>query len=121
MTKPLLMSFPHELGEPRSGPPGGWTIKSGAPEASSWILYKSEDGKKWSGRWRCTPGSFDVSYDKWEFCHVLSGACVITPEGKDPVHLKAGDAFVVEPGFKGDWTVLETMEKHYVFVSEVAV
>jgi len=40
---------------------------------------------------------------------------VITPEGMAPIHLRAGDIFVVEPGMKGTWEVVETVRKYFVF------
>ena len=30
-------------------------------------------------------------------------------------HLKAGDVFVIEPGMKGTWEVVETVRKYFVF------
>ena len=56
-----------------------------------------------------------VNYEKWEFCHFLDGYCIITPEGEEPKHLKAGDVFVIEPGMKGTWEVVETVRKYFVF------
>ena len=29
--------------------------------------------------------------------------------------LKAGDVFVIEPGMKGTWEVVETVRKYFVF------
>ena len=42
------------------------------------------------------------------------GQITITAEGAAPVTLRPGDAFVVEPGFKGTWEVIETTTKDYV-------
>jgi uncharacterized cupin superfamily protein len=36
-------------------------------------------------------------------------------DGK-PIELKAGDVFVIEPGFKATWEVVERVRKYYVFV-----
>lgn len=110
-----LIRFPDDPGEAKIGPPAGWTVREGTPEARAWLYYASEDGALLSGLWRCTPGSFEVSYEKWEFCHLISGACVITPTDREPVPLRAGDGFVIEAGFTGTWTVTETMIKHFVF------
>jgi uncharacterized protein len=41
---------------------------------------------------------------------------ILTPEGGKPIELKAGDVFVIEPGFKATWEVLERVRKYYVFV-----
>lgn len=40
---------------------------------------------------------------------------MITPDGMEPIHLRAGDIFVVEPGMKGTWEVVETVRKYFVF------
>ena len=61
------------------------------------------------------PVTVEVNYEKWEFCHFLEGYCIITPEGEAPKHLKAGDVFVIEPGMKGTWEVVETVRKYFVF------
>jgi uncharacterized cupin superfamily protein len=115
--KDKILEFPVALGEATVGTPSGWTIVRGAPQAAAWRCYSSEDGKRMAGVWESTPGTYQVGYDKWEFCHVLSGSCVISSERGAPIRLSAGNAFVIEPGFKGLWEVIETMRKHFVFVS----
>ena len=47
-------------------------------------------------------------------CHILSGHSVLTEEGGEANTLKAGDSFVIRPGFKGTWEVIETTRKEYV-------
>jgi len=37
------------------------------------------------------------------------------PQGMAPIHLRAGDIFVIEPGMKGTWEVVETVRKYFVF------
>ena len=37
----------------------------------------------------------------------------ITPDGGAPVTLTPGDAFAVEPDFKGTWTIEEPVRKHF--------
>ncbi|UTW12791.1 cupin domain-containing protein [Marinobacterium rhizophilum] len=92
-----------------------WTRIGGDPHTVNLNAYLSADGSKIMGTWICTPGKFEVNYDKWEFCHFLEGYCIITPEGEAPVHLKGGDVFVIEPGMKGTWEVVETVRKYFVF------
>ena len=60
-------------------------------------------------------GKFEVNCQKWEFCHFLDGYGIITPEGEQAMHLKAGDVFVIEPGMNGTWEVVETVRKYFVF------
>ncbi len=110
-----FIKFPSPPVEPAAGLPAGWTIVAGEPVARGARHYTADDGSALAGWWSCTPGSFSVVYDKWEFCHMLSGRCTITPKGGAPVDLGPGDGFILEPGFEGTWTVHETMTKHFVF------
>lgn len=55
-----------------------------------------------------------MDYQVWEFCHVMSGKCIITPEGGDPITLVPGDSFICEKGLKGTWRIVEDMKKHFV-------
>lgn len=112
----LLKRFPAELGDPYStGFSPEWTVVDGDPAGTTWINFASADASMIAGVWNCTPGAFEVTYSKWEFCQLLSGSCTITPEGGEPMSLKAGDAFVLDAGFRGRWEVTETMTKHFVF------
>lgn len=92
-----------------------WEKLEGDPHTVNLNAYTSEDGSKIMGTWICTPGKWRVDYVKWEYCHFQEGYCVITPDGMEPIHLRAGDIFVVEPGMKGTWEVVETVRKYFVF------
>ena len=46
---------------------------------------------------------------------LIEGRITITPDGGTPVTVKAGDAFVVEPTFKGTWKIEENVRKHFDF------
>jgi EutQ-like cupin domain len=59
------------------------------------------------GIWESSPGVWKVDYTDWEYCHFLEGRCILTPERGKPIELKAGDVFVIEPGFKATWEVVE--------------
>jgi uncharacterized protein len=48
-----------------------------------------------------------------EFVHIIKGRITITPDGGAAVVLGPGDAFVVEPDFKGTWKIEETIRKHF--------
>jgi len=67
-----------------------WKRIGGDPHTVNLNAYLSKDGSKIMGTWICTPGKFEVNYEKWEYCHFLDGYCIITPEGEEPQHLKAG-------------------------------
>ncbi|WP_207847811.1 MULTISPECIES: cupin domain-containing protein [unclassified Pseudomonas] len=92
-----------------------WEKLEGDPHTVNLNAYTSEDSSKIMGTWICTPGKWRVDYVKWEYCHFQEGYCIITPDGMAPIHLRAGDIFVVEPGMKGTWEVVETVRKYFVF------
>jgi len=45
---------------------------------------------------------------------ILSGLSELIEDGKSPVRIKAGDSFVMQPGFTGVWRVIETTRKLWV-------
>lgn len=67
-----------------------------------------------SGVWMATKGKWHTTYSKYEFVSLLEGKIIITPEGKEPVEVKAGDGFVIEADFVGTWEILEDVKKYFV-------
>jgi uncharacterized protein len=102
-----------ELVDPEPGAPAEDRLISGEPKFLTWNLDE-EKGGLYAGVWQATPGKWRIEYDEWEFCHILSGVSVISEDGGDTRTVSAGDAFVIKPGFKGTWEVLETTRKEYV-------
>ncbi|WP_331373989.1 cupin domain-containing protein [Sinorhizobium chiapasense] len=103
-----LSSVEAELGAPASD-----RLISGNPEFRTWNLEEA-GGALYAGIWEATPGKGRIVYDEWEYFHILSGHSIVTEEGHEPVHLRAGDSMVLRPGFKGIWEVVETTRKDYV-------
>ncbi|TPK66451.1 cupin domain-containing protein [Mesorhizobium sp. B2-4-19] len=99
--------------EPESGAPAPDRLISGDPKFRTWNV-EERDGGLYAGIWESTPGKWRIVYDEWEFCHILSGVSVIAEDGGEARTVKAGDSFVLRPGFKGSWEVLETTRKEYV-------
>ncbi|MCB1335231.1 MAG: cupin domain-containing protein [Roseivivax sp.] len=87
-------------------------VLSGAPEFTTWNI-EDRDGL-YCGTWRSTPGKWIIRYDEWEYCRILSGHSIITEDGGAAHTLRAGDSFVLRPGFRGTWEVVETTTKEYV-------
>jgi len=87
-------------------------VISGNPRFTTWNA-EERDGL-YCGIWEATPGKWRISYDEWEYCRILSGVSVLTEDGGEPVTVRAGDSFILRPGFKGSWEVLETTRKDYV-------
>lgn len=88
-------------------------VVDGAPVTRTVLDYQSGDDL-YVGEWASDVGAWRVAYEEWEFCHMLEGVCEITPESGAPQRYAAGDSFVIEPGFKGVWRVIEPMRKKFV-------
>ncbi|MEX4010165.1 cupin domain-containing protein [Neoaquamicrobium sediminum] len=99
--------------EPEEGAPAPDRIVSGAPSFKTWNVEEA-DGGLYAGIWEATPGKWRIEYEEWEFCHILSGVSIVTEDGGEAHTLKAGDSFILRPGFKGTWEVVETTRKEYV-------
>lgn len=99
--------------EPEAGSPAPDRVIAGDPQFRTWNVEEAPGGV-YCGVWEATPGKWRISYDEWEYCHILSGVSVLTEEGGKARTVRAGDAFVLRPGFRGTWEVLETTRKEYV-------
>ncbi|MGX5666340.1 cupin domain-containing protein [Rhizobium daejeonense] len=99
--------------EPEEGAPAADQIIAGDPRFTTWNI-EDRDGSLFSGVWQATPGKWKVSYDEWEYFHIHEGHSILTEEGCEPIHLRAGDRLIVRPGLKGTWEVIETTLKDYV-------
>jgi uncharacterized protein len=98
---------------PEAGAPAEGRLISGVPKFRTWNVEEAEGGV-YAGIWESTPGKWRIEYDEWEFCHILSGVSVIAEDGGEARTVRAGDSFVLRPGFKGTWEVVETTRKEYV-------
>ncbi|HSI40580.1 MAG TPA: cupin domain-containing protein [Xanthobacteraceae bacterium] len=110
----LLRFDPATLGPPEESAPAPEKIVAGTPRHLTWNLEAVPGGALFAGVWQSSPGAWTVSYDEWEFCSFLEGVSILHEDGKPPVRLAAGDSFILRPGFKGVWEVVETTRKHYV-------
>lgn len=99
--------------EPEEGAPAPDRLISGDPRFTTWN-FEEADGGIYAGVWQATAGKWRVVYDEWEYFHILEGHSILTEDGGEPVHLKAGDSMIVRPGFNGTWEVIETTRKDYV-------
>jgi uncharacterized cupin superfamily protein len=99
--------------EPEVGAPAEDRLIAGDPQFRTWNLEEA-DGGLYAGIWEATPGKWCIIYDEWEYFNVLTGHSIVTEDGGQPVHLRAGDRMILRPGFKGTWEVIETTRKDYV-------
>lgn len=108
-----VFRFPAPGPEPMVTDLEGWVKTEGTPSMKTWVQHTSADGSVISGTWEATVGSWHASYKFYEFVHLIEGQITITPDGGSPVTLRPGDAFVVEPTFKGTWKVEAPVKKHF--------
>jgi len=87
-------------------------VLAGDPIFTTWNI-EERDGL-YCGIWQATPGKWQISYDEWEYCRILSGVSILTENGGPARTVRAGDSFILRPGFAGTWEVLETTVKDYV-------
>jgi uncharacterized cupin superfamily protein len=106
----------HDLGEPhRISAPLPERQLEGDQACRNWNVDKTADGTVETGVWEITPGAYrSMKGDTRELCVILSGVSEITEDGGEPVTVRAGDTFVLKPGFVGKWRVLETTRKIWV-------
>lgn len=109
----MVFRFPAPGPEPLTTDLEGWVKVEGTPTMKTWVQHTSIDGSVISGTWAATPGTWHASYKFYEFVHLIEGQITITPDGGAPVTLMPGDGFVVEPGFKGTWTIEKPVLKHF--------
>ncbi|MEQ1754055.1 MAG: cupin domain-containing protein [Micropepsaceae bacterium] len=112
-----LLRFPLECLEhlpSEEGAPPAERIISGAPRFRTWTFDEQYEGTLFAGVWEATAGKWRIEYDEWEFCSILSGTSIVTPVGGGEVRLGQGDNFVLQPGFRGTWEVIETTRKLFV-------
>lgn len=113
MNESLFLAIRKDGIEPEAGAPAPERLIAGNPRFRTWNL-EERDGGLYAGLWESTPGKWRIEYDEWEFCHILSGVSVITEDKGEAHTVRAGDSFVLRPGFKGSWEVVETTLKEYV-------
>jgi len=65
--------------------------------------------------WSCGVSTFPWTYDETETCYLLEGEVVVTPEGGEPVTIRAGDLVTFPRGLSCTWEVLSPVRKHYSF------
>jgi uncharacterized protein len=53
-----------------------------------------------------------------EYCEILAGTSVITDEEGNAKTLRTGHRFVIPPGFRGTWEVVEHTRKIFVAYDE---
>lgn len=87
-------------------------VVDGDPVHRTWNV--EDAGGLYCGVWQSTPGAWRVDYAEWEYVHILAGHSVLTGDDGSEITLRAGDAWIIRPGFRGVWRVIESTLKEYV-------
>ncbi len=108
----LLVPLTKDAVTPETDRPAPEKLIAGDPVFTTWNI-EERDGL-YAGIWQATPGKWRISYDEWEYFRMIAGVSVITSDDGTAVTLRAGDSYVIRPGFSGTWDVVETTIKDYV-------
>lgn len=100
---------------PETSRPDPAKVVRGDPVHTTWSI--EERGDLFAGLWQSTPGAWRVDYAEWEYIRILEGHSVLIDDGGQETHLRAGDSWIIRPGFKGVWDVRETTLKDYVILT----
>lgn len=112
MTHPLILRVTRDGIAPETERPAPEKLLAGDPVHTTWNI-EDHDGL-YCGLWQSTPGQWRIAYDEWEYVFIHQGHSILRGEDGSETHLKSGDSFIIRPGFKGSWEVVETTLKDYV-------
>ncbi|AWI86287.1 cupin (plasmid) [Alloyangia pacifica] len=103
--------------EPRDVQVPADRLLAGSPVCKSWDVDTSKDGLVRTGFFTGTEGTNkSIKGEKFEFCHIVEGVVEITEDRGEPMVFRAGDSFVMKPGFIGQWRTIEPCKKIFVIV-----
>ena len=92
--------------------PDAKKVLAGDPVHTTWLIEETNGLD--CGLWRSTPGKWGISYDEWEYVYIHEGHSILTHINGSATTLRAGDSFIIRPGFVGTWEVVETTLKDFV-------
>ncbi len=112
---PLLQPVDRNAVTPEVARPDPAKVLAGDPVHTTWNI--EERGTLYCGLWQSTPGTWKVSYSEWEYVHILEGVSILTDAQGNATTLRAGDSWIIRPGFEGTWHCVETTLKDYVILA----
>ncbi len=65
--------------------------------------------------WEKEVSCFPWTYDTDEVCYILEGEVTVTPDGGEPVTIRAGDLVRFPAGMSCTWDITKPIRKHYDF------
>ena len=65
--------------------------------------------------WEKEASTFPWTYDATEECYILEGEVTVTPDGGEPLMIRAGDFVRFPAGLSCTWQITRPIRKHYNF------
>lgn len=118
-TAPQFILFSQSTLEPTDKDISHCTV-SGNPSQKVWLHSDNLAMSTKSGTWDCQAGTFRATMtDLVEFCYIIEGEAHITNlDNNETFTVAAGDAFVMEPGFRSQWLVEKYVRKYFTISSK---
>jgi uncharacterized cupin superfamily protein len=92
------------------------TPDSPVPLAGGRVFYSTSDKSVRVGVWESDPGTLKLDMPIAEFIHVVEGKTIIRDTAGKEWTYKAGDSFLLLPGFKGTAEIVGHFKKEFVDV-----
>lgn len=89
----------------------GAVTAQGNPEASGKTVFETGDHQITGGIWKCSPGTFDLTFTWDEMAMLLEGELIIVESSGHKVRILPGDFFFVPRGAKTRWIVVKSLKK----------
>ena len=92
-------------------------LVQGNPQRLTQSLY--EHPHMTCGIWQCEVGAWRIQFaeNKQEFFQIIEGIVRIhNADGSSFIEVKAGEAGIIPPAFKGTFEVVATVKKYFVVV-----
>ncbi|MCC5956930.1 MAG: DUF861 domain-containing protein [Natronohydrobacter sp.] len=109
---PLHLTLPLDRAPDEVSRPDPSKLLAGDPVHSTWLA--EDRAPLFAGVWHSTPGAWRVSYEEWEYFHVLTGRGTLTDATGQATALEPGGRHIIRPGFTGTFEVTETLTKDFV-------
>lgn len=79
-------------------------------------ILKGVYGPIKAGIWECSVGKWRRQIQEAEFAYFMAGDVTFTPDGGQPMEIKAGDTVWFPPHTNGIWDIKTTARKTYILV-----
>lgn len=90
-------------------------LREGSGVARVWNAFSDPSGRFHVGHWQAEPGVIDVDYTETELCVLIEGGVRLTDDSGS-VAFGPGEAFLIEPGFRGTWESIGRVTKIYAIL-----